>query len=1266
MDLKFVTFNANGLNDKQKRKDVFTYLRDLKSDIFLLQETHLTESQENFIRAEWGNELWVAGRETNKNGVAVLFRPTFEYKIHKIIRDPRGCYIIVDLDLLKKRTTLINVYGPSGGDNPAFFENISSILEQIGNEHVIMGGDFNCVLEPCKDTRNYANPNSRPRTREKIKNMMAHFDLIDIFRSLFPDKKEFSWRRFRTSKQGRLDYFLVSHSLSSDVKNASINPGYRSDHSIVNLSLKKIEFKRDRTYWKFNNSLLTDKEYVSKIKGVIKEVKEQYAVPVYSLENIHDIPLDDIHFVISDQLFFEVLLMEIRGKTISHASYKKKKDMQEEEHLNKKLRELENNNCPLDKDIPEIEEIKLELEQFRRKKIEGINIRTRARWLQEGEKPTQYFCNIENRNYVNKSVGFLEKQNGEIIDDQKTILNEVKEFYENLYTEKVTQDVDLANMIPDAPKLEPDDIESMEGVITVEEIALVLKDMKNGKSPGPDGFTCEFYKFFFRDIGKFFARSVNEGLKTGKLSTTQYQGVITCLPKDGKPKQFIKNWRPISLLNISYKLLSACIASRIQKVLPKIIDQSQKGFMKGRYIGENLRELYDTIAFTNSNDIPGLILAIDFEKAFDSVSWKCIDKALKFFNFPLFICEWFKTLYMEAKSCVFFNGQYSGWFKLGRGCRQGDPLSPYLYLICAELMSLLIRKNPNIKGIKMKDKESLLSLFADDTTLYLDGSENSFREAIHVLDLFAAFSGLKINNDKTQIIWIGNRRRCGVRFMRDRNFIWDPGSFKILGIIFSINLDEMIALNFKDKLNEVTRDIARWRKRNLTPFGKITVIKTLVLSKLTYLFTNLPDPPADFLKELDNLIYTFLWGGKTHRVKKSTMCKSYDKGGIKMCNVQSSIAGFKISWLRRLWNANNDNFLSINLYPELKRLNQFGIDYSKLITKNIKNKFWLDVLKHFCKLGNIPLTLSNDNLILEEPIHHNPNIKRGKKVVYITEWVNNDILKVKDIAELNGNRLEFLDYETFRRKFVNVQNTNFLLYTGIIQAVRTFWQKMQTNNIPKKDKKVMFFHLVLEAVKEGNQKVRDSLDLDNEPPTSTVKWSNLFPDISWKLIFKKCNQTTKDTQLLWFQFRVLHRILPTERYLHICKIKDSPNCKRCGEEETISHLLYNCEFAQRFWVSLGNALRINCHNCARLSFSLELVIFGSKNNFITDKGFDFILLFAKFYVYKCKFLETPPNIRIFLGELRFRLKIERHIAIRNNRGNRFNLDWYPYRDFVYS
>ena len=158
--------------------------------------------------------------------------------------------------------------------------------------------------------------------------------------------------------------------------------------------------------------------------------------------------------------------------------------------------------------------------------------------------------------------------------------------------------------------------------------------------------------------------------------------------------------------------------------------------MKGRYIGENIRLLYDTLLITEQEKIPGLLLMIDFEKAFDSISWTFIEKALHFFNFPGCIVEWFKVLYKKASTCVSFNGQYSEWFSIQRGCRQGDPISPYLYLICAEILSLMIRSNKKVKGIKLKDKEILLSLFADDTTLYLDGSEQSFREAIHILDSF--------------------------------------------------------------------------------------------------------------------------------------------------------------------------------------------------------------------------------------------------------------------------------------------------------------------------------------------------------------------------------------------------------------------------------------------------------------------------------------------------------------------------------------------------
>ena len=217
---------------------------------------------------------------------------------------------------------------------------------------------------------------------------------------------------------------------------------------------------------------------------------------------------DEIQFTISDQLFFETLLMEIRGKSISYASYKKKKDSEEEENLNKKLTHLEENETPTENDIREIESVKQDLEHFRKVKMEGAAIRSKVNWLNSGEKPTRYFFNLENRNFVNRSVSFLEKVNGDIIEDQKEILSEVVSFYNTLYAQKDVNDIVIEEIIPNRPTLTQEDSISLEGKITYNEAASVLKNMKNNKSPGPDGFSSEFFKFFFIDIGMFYIRSI--------------------------------------------------------------------------------------------------------------------------------------------------------------------------------------------------------------------------------------------------------------------------------------------------------------------------------------------------------------------------------------------------------------------------------------------------------------------------------------------------------------------------------------------------------------------------------------------------------------------------------------------------------------------------------------------------------------------------------------------------------------------------------------
>ena len=207
--------------------------------------------------------------------------------------------------------------------------------------------------------------------------------------------------------------------------------------------------------------------------------------------------------------------------------------------------------------------------------------------------------------------------------------------------------------------------------------------------------------------------------------------MITCIPKDGKCKFYLKKWRPISLLNVVYKIGSGCIAGRIKKILHKIISSDQTGFMPGRYIGENTRIVYDLMQYTEENNLPGTLLMIDFEKAFDSVSWNFIDKTLEYFKFGPSFRRWISVFQNKSISAVSQAGFLSNFFQLGRSCRQGDPISSYIFLLCAEILSIRIKHNPDIKGIKIDENEHLISQYADDTLIILDGTEKSLKACNH-------------------------------------------------------------------------------------------------------------------------------------------------------------------------------------------------------------------------------------------------------------------------------------------------------------------------------------------------------------------------------------------------------------------------------------------------------------------------------------------------------------------------------------------------------
>ena len=191
--------------------------------------------------------------------------------------------------------------------------------------------------------------------------------------------------------------------------------------------------------------------------------------------------------------------------------------------------------------------------------------------------------------------------------------------------------------------------------------------MKNDKSPGSDGLTKEFYVCFFNEVSKTLITALNHSFTTGMLSTSQRQAVITLIEKKGKDKRFMKNWRPISLINVDTKIASKALAARMENVLTSIVHCNQTAYVKDRYIGESILLITDLLTYTEENSIGGILFSADFEKAFDSVEHSFIFATLKAFGFGAQFTQWIRTICNSTESCVINNCHSAGFFPTGKG-----------------------------------------------------------------------------------------------------------------------------------------------------------------------------------------------------------------------------------------------------------------------------------------------------------------------------------------------------------------------------------------------------------------------------------------------------------------------------------------------------------------------------------------------------------------------------------------------------------------------
>ena len=589
---------------------------------------------------------------------------------------------------------------------------------------------------------------------------------------------------------------------------------------------------------------------------------------------------------------------------------------------------------------------------------------------------------MESINYVNKTIKKLSIDNKEITN-QNDILHHVKEFYSNLFSSRdhTLTDTNIETLL--SPSLDQitvlseDQKNSIESNISLDELAKTLYKMKNNKTPGNDGFPCEFYKMFWTKIKFFLLRSVNETYKDKELMITARQCQITCLPKGDKPREFLKNWRPISLLNVTYKLISATLANRLKMVLPNIISKSQTGFLQNRFIGESTRLIYDLMAYAQEQDKEGLLMLIDFEKAFDSVSWRFLYQALNFFNFGPYIITWIKILNNNITASVQQSGFNCTSFPINRGCRQGDPIASYEFLLCAQILFLLIQQNKNIKGFVACQREFKLTQFADDTTLIMDGSQGSLQAALNTLEIFGSISGLNINKNKTKIVWIGKKRNSDDTLPTNPPLQWGNTEFDLLGLTFNTDMSKILELNYNKYMPVIVSTIKQWNKRYLTPIGKITIIKTFLISKLIHLFTSLPTPSDKFIKEIENLLYQFLWDKKPDKIKRIQITQNYNKAGLQMINLKQFIKSLKISWFRRLITDSDNPWIHLftSTIAPIETITQMGNLRIEQLAQNCGNKFWKSALYALYDYLT-KVSIEEPHNVLNIPLWLNSNISR--------------------------------------------------------------------------------------------------------------------------------------------------------------------------------------------------------------------------------------------------------------------------------------------------
>ena len=414
--------------------------------------------------------------------------------------------------------------------------------------------------------------------------------------------------------------------------------------------------------------------------------------------------------------------------------------------------------------------------------------------------------------------------------------------------------------------------------------------------------------------------------------------------------------------------------------------------------------------YCEEHDIDGILLFLDFQKAFDSVEWNFMFKVLKLFNFGESFIEWIRILYENPIFRLKNNGWVSKTCKMKRGIRQGCPISAMIFLFVTEILAIQIRNNNDIRGFNItEDDEGTNDIkivqHADDCTLSLK-DELSMELAISEINMFSNVSGMKLNVSKTECILLGNLKNMDVNTFGIKV---NTNCLKTLGVYVGHDKELCYRNNWIRCIADMEKLLESWKTRNLTLFGKCCIINTLAISKLIYVASILNLPDQKEVKYMNKIIFSFLSSTKD-RIKRNTMIGTIEQGGIGIIDIESKLKAIKASWIGKLI----DCKCRLKYFLDLL-CGKVGVDFvyltytneTKLTNYTIVHNlplFYQQIFVSFNECKYCQTDVYSTESFLSQPLWNNRFILYKGKTLCFIDWIKSGFRHVKDIVDENGLR----------------------------------------------------------------------------------------------------------------------------------------------------------------------------------------------------------------------------------------------------------------------